>query len=162
MSEEIRHPDGRVEHPSVHHEPTDANFRWIATILLAGVGFGVVSLCVILVAYNKYRQHQEEIKRSPFPLAPTPSTALPPEPRLEQVDRAVGINNPSVAAEERLLESYGPAPEAGYAEIPIAEAMKRLAGKLPVRAGGPDQDKRANGLVDAGEPNSGRLFREKP
>src|SRR5437588_12930720 len=83
--EEIRYPDGRIEHPTVRFKPTDANFRWA----LAGVGAVLVLMAVIYGAvlwfFNDYRDYEAGIKTSPYPLAPTPSTTLPAEPRLEQL-----------------------------------------------------------------------------
>jgi hypothetical protein len=54
----------------------------------------------------------------PYPLAPGPSTALPAEPRLEQIDRLEGVERPNVykreEAKEGVLNRYGPTAEQGY------------------------------------------------
>ena len=55
---------------------------------------------------------------------------------------------------------YGRAEEDGFVDIPIERAMKLLANKLPARATEDDRASRAGGLVDGGEPNSGRLFKK--
>ena len=34
----------------------------------------------------RYNDHESAVKRSPYPLAPTPSMQLPAEPRLEQIN----------------------------------------------------------------------------
>ena len=54
-------------------------------------------------------------------------------------------------------------PDQGFVRIPIDQAMALLENKLPARQEPPaGQSRRQNGLVDAGESNSGRMFREKP
>ncbi len=65
--------------------------------------------------------------------------------------------------DESELHNYGPAERSGYVHIPIERAMQLIPEKLPVRKDQPsdDQLRRQNGLVDDGEPNSGRMFREK-
>ncbi len=40
--------------------------------------------------------------------------------------------------------------------------MKQLAGRLPVRETQPAGPRHDLGLIDAGAPNSGRLFRKEP
>jgi len=167
MPEEIRHPDGRIEHPSVRRERTDASFGWIIGLLSGSAALAVVIFASIFVYFRAYRDYQADIKKSSFPLAPVSSTALPAKPRLEQIDRQEQLDNPSVykteAANEDILNSYGTTQDKDYVRIPIAEAMKLLDKKLPARPTPPaDQARRANGLVDAGESNSGRLFRSTP
>jgi hypothetical protein len=164
MADEIRHPDGRIEHPSVRHEPTDVQFGPILYILIAATGFAVIVLVALWWFFASYRDYQARIKASPFPLAPGPSEALPPEPRLEQIDRNAGEQRENVyvreAGKEAILRTYGPTDEEGFIHIPIDRAMALLEKKLPARAQPPaDQGRREGGLVDAGEPNSGRLFR---
>jgi hypothetical protein len=165
MAEEIRHPDGRIEHPSVRYEPTDASFRAIALIVLAALGLGALILAAVLAFFYDYRRHQADIKQSPYPLARDPSTALPAEPRLEQIDRQAGVETPNVyerqASKEEILNSYGDAAEKGFVHIPIERAMKLLENKLPARAAPPaEQAKRSGGLVNGGESNSGWMFRK--
>jgi hypothetical protein len=167
MVEEIRHPDGRIEHPSVRYERTDADLRPILMLLIGAIVFAAASSVVLLVFFHEYRNYQNDIKKSPYPLAPTPSTSLPPQPRLEQVDRVTGYENPDAyekqASSEKVLSSYGPTGEAGFVHIPIGQAMKLVEKELAARKQQPaEQRRRDGGLVDAGEPNSGRLFREKP
>jgi hypothetical protein len=164
MADEIRHPDGRIEHPSVRHEPTDVQFGPILLILIGSAGFAVVVLVALWWFFAGYRDYQARVKESPFPLAPGPSTAVPPEPRLEQIDRNAGVVRENVyvreATREEVLRTYGPTDEEGYIHIPIDQAMALLAKKPPAHAQPPrDRGWREGGLVDAGEPNSGRLFR---
>ena len=103
------------------------------------------------------------MKKSPYPLAPGFSRKLPPEPRLEQLDRLAGIDNADVAEKlaekEKALDSYGPTEEKGFVHIPIQQAMKAVAGKLPMRKEPQGPTAADNGLLDAGQSNSGRIFR---
>ena len=87
MPDEIQHPAEPLENPSVRHERTDANFGRILSIFIGVAIFAVIVFSGMRLFFNEYRDHQAEIKKSPYPLAPGPSTALPREPRLEQVDR---------------------------------------------------------------------------
>jgi hypothetical protein len=166
MNEEIRHADGRIEHPSVLHERSDAAFRWIMGIGVASVVLAALILGVVWWFFRGYGDYQARIKRSPYPLASEPSSALPAEPHLEQLNRIRGIVSSNVyqrqADKEDVLNSYGPSAEKGYIHIPIERAMSLLEGKLPARQEAAEEGKRANGLIDAGEPNSGRLFRGTP
>jgi hypothetical protein len=162
--EEVHHADGRIEHPHVRYEPTDARFRPILLILIGAAALAVVVFAGVWWFFRAEQDYQAAVKRTDFPLQPGPSEALPAEPRLEQVNRMAGIEKGNVyereASKEAILHSYGDTPETGYIRIPIERAMGLLAGKLPARAEKPD--KKANGLVDAGESNSGRMFRGKP
>ncbi len=165
MVDEIHHPDGRIEHPSVHYERTDANFRAIVCIILGTMALAALIQTAVLAFFLDYRQYQDDIKKSPYPLAPGPSTALPAEPRLEQVDRLAGVESPNVyermSGKEEILNSYGDTPEKDFVHIPIERAMKLLENKLPARAApSAAAARKGGGLVDAGESNSGRMFRK--
>jgi hypothetical protein len=166
MIEEIRHADGRIEHPAVQYERSDADFRSITSIGIASLLLGALIIAALWWFFLGYRAYQARIKQSPYPLAPRSSNALPAEPRLEQLNRIRGIEDANVyerlAEKEDVLNSYGPTPEKGYIHIPIEQAMSLLANKLPFRQEPAAAEKRANGLVDAGEPNSGRVFRGEP
>lgn len=163
MPEEIRHPDGRIEHPDVRHEPTDANFRWILFILIGGTVVTAILIGLVTVLFNVTNNQLAESRKSPFPLAPTPKQPLPAEPRLEQLDRMSKNTLPEVYRQQQAnmeaLFSYGPGEEKGFVHIPIDKAMKLLANKLPAQSS--TQQQRQNGLLDGGEPNSGRLFNKK-
>jgi hypothetical protein len=167
MAEEIHQPDGHIEHPEVRYEPRDANFGWILAIGIAALVLVALIFSLLLWFFYQYRDYQAAIKRSPFPLAPSPSETLPAQPHLEQLDRTAGIERSNMyvreAAKEELLHSYGPTSDQEFVRIPIDRAITLLENKLPARPEPPaSQRRRENGLVDAGEPNSGRLFREKP
>src|SRR5438105_1383326 len=98
MVEERAHPDGPADvhgddslaHPSVRHERSDANFRWVVGLILAAIGLGILIHYGVFVFFVHYRDQQATIKRSAYPLAPVPRESLPPEPRLEQLDRVSG------------------------------------------------------------------------
>jgi hypothetical protein len=61
-------------------------------------------------------------------------------------------------AKERVLHSYGKTDEDGFVHIPIQEAMTTLAEQLSKAK--PPEPAHSEGLLDAGESNSGRMFRE--
>lgn len=162
--EESHHVDGRTEHPAVQVEPTDVRFRGVLIVMLTVLGFGTLQLFAVWWFFGDYNRHESAIKQSPFPLAPAPSTALPAEPRLEQVDRMARIESPNVflreEAKEKILNSTGPTAERGFIHIPIERAMKRVVEQLPCRKEARKGPARDNGLVNGGASNSGRLFRE--
>jgi hypothetical protein len=167
MVEERAHPDGRLEHPSVRHERTDASFGWVLGLILASIGLAALIFYLLMVFLQSYGDRQAAIKRSSYPLASTPRERLPAEPRLEQLNRLQENERPNVylrqLRKEEVLNSYGPTPEEGFIHIPIGRALTLVEQKLPVRKEQPSGDpRRANGLVDAGESNSGRMFREEP
>jgi len=165
MPEEPYEPDGRLEHPTVRHEPRDASFPWIVGVVLGAVALGASIHVALWYFFTGYNEHLSEVRSSPYPLAPLPAQDLPSEPRLEQLDRLaeISVSNVYERRQQRLaiLESYGPTKEKGYVHIPIDQAIKLLADKLPVRPQ-PEETVHDRGLVHGGEPNSGRLFREKP
>jgi hypothetical protein len=159
-------PPGELLHSDVRYDRSDASFWWVFGVVLAGaIALGVFTY-VIHRFFHDYAAYQAEIKKSPYTLAPEPATSLPPEPRLEQLNRLDEVRRSDVyireESREKILASYGPA-GSGYVHIPIDRAMDRLAGKLPVREQHPseEQARRQNGLVDAGASNSGRMFRGK-
>jgi hypothetical protein len=164
---ETNHPDEQLKNPSVRHEPSDASFRAILIILVAAMVFAAVVLYVILQFFVRMRSEEDATKKSPLPLAPAPSTALPREPRLEQLDRLAGVERPDIYRRETdrlaVLKSYGPTADKGYVHVPIDRAIDYLTNNpdlLPSRpAPGAEQRRRSSGLVDAGASNSGRVFR---
>jgi hypothetical protein len=162
--EDNRPPPGGLLHPEVRYERSDANFRWIFGILLSALALAAIIYFSVGRFFYDYRDYEASIKRSQYPLAAAATDTLPPEPRLEEVNRMAGIEKGNVylreEQQEAILQSYGPVGD-GYVHIPIDHAIDLLAGKLPVRPKQPnaEQARRQNGLVDAGEPNSGRMFR---
>jgi hypothetical protein len=159
-------PDGPLEHPTVRHERTDADHRWIIGLLGAAVVLGILIQVGLWFLLEYHRHHQAQVKKSPFPLAPAPSEALPVEPRLEPLDRVSGIGKSNVyvreAAKGSVLTTYGPSEEAGFVRVPIDRAMQQLENKLPARRESAGDAAKANGLVNAGASNSGRLLQGSP
>jgi hypothetical protein len=166
MPEHTHESEGRLEHPSVRFEKTDASLPAILTIMGCAIVLAILMHVILWVFFTSYGRQLDVARKSEFPLAPTPSTALPPEPRLEQLDRLEGNAVVDVYARQRdkeaALKSYGKSEEAGYVHIPIETAMQHFASKLPVRKHQPAGPHRDLGLVDAGESNSGRLLRKEP
>jgi hypothetical protein len=168
--EEIRYPDGRIEHPSVRTEHSDASFPWILGIILSFACLAALIHAVLLWFFYDYRAYEGAIKKSPYPLAPTPAQVPPRSPRLEQIDRIEGIRTADVyfreASNEKVLHSYGEvAGESGFVHVPVEQAMTVLLEKKQLRSRKPPGEeaaRRSNGLVDSGESNSGRMFRKEP
>lgn len=156
--------DGRAQHPEIRYERRDVAFGPVVVGFLAAGILAVIHFAVIWGFFLQERSREAAIKQSQFPLAPTPSTELPPEPRLEQLDRLAGSNRPEayprMEAELEILQTYGPTQEKGYVHIPIDRAMELVVDQLQVR---PAEERPAagkdNGLVAGGRPNSGRRLR---
>lgn len=156
-----------LQHASVNYERSDAKFRWIFGLLVGAMIFAVVVNIAVLWFHNRYAAYEAKIKASQYPLA-TDNGRLPPEPRLEQLNRMSDIEKGNVYLREQVkettLHSYATLEEKGYVRVPIEQAMDYLAQKdrLPARAAPPDDvTRRQGGLVNGGASNSGRLMREK-
>lgn len=126
-----------IVNPGIHYERKDLRLRWILA-LIAGVCCFAVFHYYATWRLMWWRENAARaVNQSPYRLAPTLSTKLPPEPRLEQLDRLAKIETSDVSRmltdKEKILNSYGPTEEKGFIHIPIQEAMKRVAGTLPVR-----------------------------
>ncbi len=158
--------NGETEDTAVRYERRDIRFGCLLAFML-------VVLCIMAsLGYGVWRffwwqnSARQEAGRSPYPLAPAASKQLPPEPRLEQIDRLAGVENSDVAkrlaGQEKVLNSYGPTEEKGFVHIPIQQAIKATAGTLPVRKPSAEATAKDKGLVDSGESNSGRMFRGEP
>lgn len=151
---------------SVHYETRDVRFRWVLYGAIAFSLLGIV-MHVALYAYHQWQlDRHDRTSESTFPLAPSPSADLPPEPRLGPLEQLEGEEIPRNFAwyesAQQQLHRYGNTSEKAYVHIPIEKAMEVLAGDLPVRENADDDSRRDNGLVDYGEPNAGRLFRKVP
>ncbi|HEX3727160.1 MAG TPA: hypothetical protein VHV08_12995 [Pirellulales bacterium] len=162
---EIRHPDGRIEHPSVHFEPRDVSFRGVVIVIVLALVVGMTDFGVVWWFFSDREHHEDQTGASRYPLEAESTGDLPPNPRLEQLDRLAGIRADDFRrlelATQRRLESYGETSEEGYIHIPIARAMELAVDRLPARKSA--EAARASydrGLVDGGESNSGRMFRE--
>src|SRR5689334_1652084 len=95
---ERTHPDGRdgpppggLQHPTVHYERSDINFRWIFGILIGAAVLAAIIHYAVLRFFYGYQDYEAAMKSSHYPLAPVSSGSLPPEPRLEQINRMAGI-----------------------------------------------------------------------
>lgn len=148
----------------VRYEPRDVRFGWIVALIALACIIASAHYYAVLKFYGWQERAWQSQRSSPYPLVSQPSSQLPRQPRLEQIDRLENIWKEDVylrqAAQEAALAHYGPAEEKGFVRIPIQRAIEAVAGKLPVKpASLPPQ---AGGLLDGGEPNSGRCYREKP
>jgi hypothetical protein len=170
---ETRDPHSGSEHRAARYEPRDIRIRWLLAVAAGVCCFAVLQYYGVW-RFLRFQEHaQAEIKTSSYPFAPAPTVALPPEPRLEQLDRLPGglkptlqggMESPNVydrlAAKEKALHSYGPSDEEGFVHIPIEQAMKAVASTLPVaKESSQGRAAKSSGLLDAGESNSGRMFR---
>lgn len=178
LPDEVVHGDGRIEHPNVSYERTDASLPWIVGLLLLAVLLAAGVHGSMWWLLKDYKRYEARIKKPDFPLVSGPSNPLPPRPRLEQVDRETDKNDPRnipdtdlmviESAKLHLLNSFGDTHEHGFAHIPIADAM-HLLGTQPDKYNAPYRkrlpagiekvEKWQRGLVDAGESNSGRMPR---
>ncbi len=166
MTEPIHEGPPPTENPSVRVEERDARFKPIFLLLIVSAILGVVIFLIVWTFFRDYGAYQDRIKRSPYPLAPTPSTALPRGPRLEQLNRDAGIETGNIhhlqAAYAATLHSYGRTEKEGYVRVPIERAAELLANRLPARQAQPaGMARRSSGLVGAGESSAGRLFRKE-
>ncbi len=147
----------------VRYEPKDIRLGCLLAVMAAGI-LVMVSVGGGIWWFFWWQAGVERVEnQSPYPLEPALSQPLPPEPRLEQINRMAGVESSDVtqrlAAQEKVLNSYGPTDEKGFVHIPIQQAIKAVAGHLPVAKRSPAQSGHASGLVDSGESNSGRMFR---
>lgn len=148
----------RPQHKTVQHERSDASLRWVIGIIAAVIVFGVIMHYGVLVYFNSYNDHMNKERKSTYPLARNPANpALPPEPRLEQVNRMAGMSQQNDQSFEK-LNSYGLSQDKGFVRVPIDRAMAFLADKQPARTEKEIPWVHDAGLVDGGEPNSGQVF----
>lgn len=154
------------EQPAVKYERRDVYVGWTLAVLGIFALFGAVLHYAIWTFLWSEQHDQAAARRMGFPLAEHPSRQLPPQPRLEPLEPSDeerrAIMPPSVAVRAEQLHSYGKTDDPGYIHVPIARAIEHLAGKLPVRKQSDKPERADSGLLDAGESNSGRLFRKAP
>jgi hypothetical protein len=142
-------------HDDVKYEPKDIQLRWIVA-MFAFLAVFVVGMSFAMLKFYWYQEEAErKIKGSTEALAP----ALPPGPRLEQIDQLAGVEAANVdarlAAQEQKLNSSGPTDEKGFVHVPIQKAIEAVADKLPVRKQPPGKA----GTRYGGAANSGRMIR---
>lgn len=156
------HSAERLENPSVRREQSDVRVRWV--FVITAIAVGVLALHFTVIRFYLRSHAARQVPAEPYSPEQTPGQ-LPPPPRLEPLDRHAGISsniNGRDSSREEALHRYGPAAESGFARVPIAEAIRAAAGKLPVRKERPDGAYKSRGLITGGESNSGRKFGEPP
>jgi hypothetical protein len=160
--EETRDSQDQVEHPNARYEGKDVRFGCILSLLIAAGCYLAFHFTLIRGFFRYEDRIHTENGKSQYRLMPTPSAELPPEPRLEQLNRMENKSRETAddrqGEMERLLHSHGPTADRGFVHIPIEEAMKKIVEQLPIREQPPDHGK-DRGLLDDGQPNSGRVFR---
>jgi hypothetical protein len=151
------------EHPEVRFEPRDIPFWSILIVAVVSCAIGAGLLVGVRALYWQVVATRRPTGTVTFPSLHSPSADLPPEPRLEQIDRLAKTPASNVSkwekGEEKQLETYGPADEKGFVHIPLERAMDLLAGHLPARKTSAEPKFPDRGLVDDGASNSGRMFR---
>ncbi len=161
-AKEIRHPDGRIEHPSIRRELSDVRFLPVFTVILCIVVLGAVIFYTMWIMLHGL---EPETNSSAYANQQAVDSALPAAPRLEPLERlseneSVNVFNRQLAA-ERKLTSFGPTDQPGFVHIPIEQAIKLIVPKLPIRKTPESREAGMDdGLLDGGGPNSGRIYRE--
>jgi hypothetical protein len=153
----------RPVHPRIDWERRDASLFGVLLVAASTVVFGIVLLVLLFTFFKGEERNLRASKGSAFPLAPHPSDELPARPRLEPIEQMEHIEEASVfrrlLAKENQLHSYGETSDADFVRIPIDVALRIAAKQLPVSEPRSEDRRRQSGLIDAGESNSGRLFR---
>ncbi len=166
--EEVYLDGGRIEHPRISYEPNNIRLGVVLGIMAFVICFACFHYWAAWEFFGSLKVQEDQAKRSQLAPELRPDPALPAKPRLEQLDRVAGIETPNinrrVSGNEATLDSYGPADEEGFVRVPIDRAIEHLVGRLPARKQQPheqghDNKARDQGLVGAGDSNSGRMFR---
>jgi hypothetical protein len=156
-------PSPEPSRPDVRFEPRDVRFRWVLILSVVGCGVGAGIFFLVRGIYWATLETRFDGQPAAQTSSEVPTSQLPPEPRLELLDRLEKTPASNVAkwerGEEKALETYGPTDDKGFVRIPLKRAMEVLAGHLPVRKEADRPKFKDRGLVDAGESNSGRMFR---
>jgi hypothetical protein len=123
-----------ASHESVHHEPSDIDFRAVVGFALGLLVAGVIIHLLTWLLFLYFSSRSATV-RAPAASPGVQENRLPPEPRLQTNPRQ--DLRDFVAAEERILNSYGWVDRnSGTVRIPIAEAMKiAIARGFPARVG---------------------------
>jgi hypothetical protein len=123
------------------HEPEDVNIPRLVQVAGA-LAVTIAGVCLVSWwVFNELSTHGQETRLSAFPLAEQERGRLPPEPRLEGIDRLEGKQvdvrpGELPAAPQRDLETYGWVDEkTGIVRIPISRAIKIIVdtNRLPAR-----------------------------
>ena len=149
--------------PENRYEETDASFRGVTIVAIAGCVIGAAVFVAVRGFYWAALESQPPARATTFTAPENPTEQLPPEPRLELLDRQQKTPASNVSrweqGEEKALETYGTSDEKGFVRIPLKEAMQIVVGQLPSRKPADQPKYPDRGLIDAGESNSGRMFR---
>ena len=141
----------------VSYERKDIRLR----LVLALLGFAGCFVALVAVTIYWFYWAEEKSQRAAKGSTEALAPLFPSEPRLEQIDKLAGVEKAEItqrlAAQEKILNSYGPTAEEGFVHIPIQQAIEAVADKLPVRKQPPG--KAAN---NSGQSNSGRMIRGEP
>jgi hypothetical protein len=127
-------PDGAPVHPDVRYEHSDVDTRRVFYVGLALAGSVALFMALLVGLYWLLLRAQQPTKGDDLPAAASDEQdRLPPEPRLEGID---DLRDQRFRPwPPRAAEQLGPAEkrlqEGGKGELPIAEAIKDLAGKMP-------------------------------
>jgi hypothetical protein len=149
--------------PENRFEVRDVRFRWVLLITVIGSLAGAGIFILVRGFYWAALQSSAGERATTFAPPEKPTNELPPEPRLELLDRLAKTPASNVSkwerGEEKSLETYSTTDEKGFVRIPLQRAMQLLADHLPARKAADRPKFKDRGLVDAGESNSGRMFR---
>jgi hypothetical protein len=149
--------------PEIRYEERDVRFRWVLIVAVVSCVIGGAIFVLVRGFYQVALELRPEGQTPVFASRETPTSQLPPEPRLELLDRRAKTPASNVSkwerGEEKSLETYGSSDEKGFVRIPLQRAMQIVAGHLPVRKDIDRPKYKDRGLVDGGESNSGRMFR---
>jgi hypothetical protein len=150
--------------PDNRYEPRDVRFRWVLVVAVLGCCIGAVIFGLVRGFYWAVLESRSDGQATAFAPRETPTSQLPPEPRLELLDRLEKTPASNVSkwerGEEKSLETYGSSDGKGFVRVPLQRAMQWLAdSRLQARKESDRPKFRDKGLVDAGESNSGRMFR---
>ena len=160
-------PEVRIDASAVRYETARRPLSAVLIVMSSWSASRCAHSCCLVVLSSTRAQLSKPAKQSHYPLAPaadrphcrpsrgwSSSTAWP---GIETPERLP----PAKRSTRAMLNSYGPTDEEGFVHIPIERAME-YAGRpscRSARAVTTDRRGNDNGLVDAGESNSGRMFR---
>ncbi len=149
--------------PENRYEETDASLRGVTIVAVVSCLVGAIVFVLVRGFYWAALESQPPAPATTFTAPEKPTEQLPPEPRLELLDRLQKTPASNVSrwevAEEKSLATYGPSDEKGFVRIPLKDAMEIVVGQLPARKTADEPKFPDKGLIDAGESNSGRMFR---
>ena len=149
--------------PEIRFEERDVRFRWVLIVAVVSCVIGGAIFVLVRGFYQVVLESRPEGQATAFAPSEKPTSQLPPEPRLELLDRRAKSPASNVSnweqGQEKSPERYGPSDEKGYVRIPLQRALQIVAGHLPARKEADQPKYKDKGLVDAGESNSGRMFR---